>query len=160
MAAEDRRASPSRSFLGTGWSFPPRFIPGAGNEGETRTLGQVATTSDAEDVEASLRILFGTARGERFLLPKYGLRMDRMLFEPSSTTMRTLLEDQIRTALLLYEPRIRTLSLVVDTSRAAEGSLLIQLEYEIRATNSRYNLVVPYAAVDANEIWRAAGRVP
>ena len=69
------------SFLGTGWSFPPAF---------SAASGTVVMTSDAEDIHASLMILFGTALGERFLNPKYGLDVRDMLFEPMSTTMKTL----------------------------------------------------------------------
>jgi phage baseplate assembly protein W len=131
------------SFLGTGWSFPPEFAPG------TKT---VLMTADEEDIAASLKILFQTAAGERFLNPKYGLDMRELLFEPMSTTMRTALKDRIRTAILVYEPRVRLLSLEVDTPDAVEGRLRVFVEYEIRATNSRYNLVFPFYRTDSNEL--------
>ena len=50
--------------------------------------------SDEEDIEASLKILLGTAFGERFLNPKYGLHMHAMLFEPMSTTTTTFFKDR------------------------------------------------------------------
>jgi hypothetical protein len=142
MASNDSQETYS-SFLGTGWSFPPEFV---------KESGTVRMTSDAEDVEASLRILFGTGRGERFLNPKYGLDMHEQLFEPMSTTMRTLLTEQVKTALLIYEPRINVLSLQIDSPDPNAGTLLISLDYEIRATNSRYNLVFPFYRTDSNEV--------
>ena len=131
------------SFLGTGWSFPPEF---------SMTSGEVLMTSDEEDIHASLKILFGTALGERFLNPKYGLDMHDMLFEPMSTTMKTLFKDRIRTSILIYEPRISLLSLDIDTSAQYEGRITLRLEYEVRSTNSRYNLVYPFNITDGNEI--------
>jgi hypothetical protein len=131
------------SFLGTGWSFPPEFTP------ET---GEVVMTSDEADIEASLRILLGTALGERFLNPKYGLDMHEILFEPMSTTMKTFVEDRVRTSILVYEPRISLLSLELDPSAPYEGKISIRVEYEVRATNSRYNLVYPFFTSDSSEV--------
>lgn len=131
------------SILGTGWSFPPEFAPAAGG---------VRMTHDEDDVEASLRILFGTALGERFLRPRYGLDMHEILFEPMSTTLKTYLEDRIRTTVLVYEPRIKPLTLHLDTSRQNEGNVTLILDYEVRATNTRFNLVYPFYATDSSEV--------
>ena len=109
-------------------------------------------TEAEADIEASLRILFGTRPGERFLRPGYGLDLHDWLFEPLSTTTRTFLKDRIATTVLLYEPRIRVLDLAVDDSALNEGLLRIRLEYCIRSTNSRFNLVFPYYRIDANEV--------
>ena len=131
------------SFLGTGWSFPPEFVI------ET---GEVLMTSDEEDIEASLKILLGTAFGERFLNPKYGLDMHEMLFEPMSTTTTTFLKDRVKTAILIYEPRINLLSLELNTSDQNDGKVSIIVEYEVRATNSRFNLVYPFYITDSSEV--------
>lgn len=131
------------SFLGTGWSFPPEF---------ERAGGQVLMTSDEQDIEASLRILFGTALGERFLVPKYGLDLREVLFEPMSTTMRTFLKDRVKTAILIHEPRINLLGLEVDSPDPNDGGLRIVVDYEVRATNSRFNLVFPFYRHDGNEV--------
>ena len=155
MAADDLTPPPS-SFLGIGWSFPPRFVAAPSGAGAT-TLGQVAMSADETDIEESLRILFGTAAGERFLVPKYGLDMHELLFEPVTTTMLTFLEDRVKTAILIYEPRITLLSLRLDTSRALDGRLQIIVAYEVRSTNSRYNLVIPFSTSDANEVVRRTG---
>lgn len=132
------------SFLGTGWSFPPRF---AGS-------GAVMVANEA-DIHESLLILFGTAAGERLFAPRYGLDMHELMFEPMSTTMRTLLLDRVRTAILIHEPRIRVLTLSIDSTDPNTGQLNIQLDYEVRATNSRFNLVFPFYKTDSNEL-RAA----
>ncbi len=131
------------SFLGTGWSFPPAFSP---------STGSVVMTSDEADIDASLRILFGTALGERFLNPTYGLDMHELLFSPLSTTMRTLLAESVRTQVLIYEPRIQVLSLNIDSPDPNDGTLLVSLDYAIRATNSRFNLVFPFYRTDGNEV--------
>jgi phage baseplate assembly protein W len=138
------------SFLGRGWTFPPEFAFAPSG---------VRMIADDDDIRASLTILFGTAAGERFLRPKYGLDMHEMLFEPMSTTTRTYLEDRVRTAILIYEPRIDLLALKLDTSEQPEGRVTLLVEYAVRATNSRYNLVYPFYATDASEVRRAFSNV-
>lgn len=152
MAANGPK-DPTPPFLGTGWSFPPEFVQNGRG---------VVMTSDEEDIRASLEILFGTLQGERFMLPRYGLKPHELLFEPASTTMKAFLEDRITTAILIHEPRIRILSLEVGSPDPNAGALRISLEYEVRATNSRYNLVYPFYRHDSNELLRTlmGGRPP
>lgn len=125
------------SFLGTGWSFPPTFRNGG-----------VDLTSDEEDIRASLHILFRTSPGERPFRPTYGLDMHELMFEPLSTTLRTFLTDRVRTALLIHEPRIKVVDLRIDSPDPDDGTLRVVLDYEVRATNSRFNLVFPYDRPD------------
>jgi phage baseplate assembly protein W len=136
------------SFLGTGWGFPPEFEPGIG----------VLMVSDEDDIRQSLHILFQTSVGERIFQPTYGLDLHSQLFEPITTTMKTLLEDQIRTSILIHEPRITVLRLTLDTrEQATEGKISLELDYSIKSTNSRFNLVFPFyttpgAQVEAKQI--------
>lgn len=133
--------SEAPSFLGCGFSFPPRFSGGG-----------VAMTEAEADIDASLRVLFGTRPGERTLHPRYGLDLSDLLFEPLSTTARTFLKDRILTTVLVYEPRIDLLDVHLDDTALDGGLLTITLDYRVRATNSRYNLVYPFYRVDANEL--------
>ena len=136
------------SFLGRGWSFPPEFKP----------TGDVVMTEEQADIEASLHVLFGTAAGERFLVPTYGLDLHELQFDPMSTSMRTFLHDRIKTSILIHEPRITLLSLEVRNPTERDGTLLIVVEYAIRATNSRFNLVYPFYWRDATEVSVPSGR--
>ena len=138
-------------FLGTGWSFPPRFAKSAG-------VGGVAMVSDELDIEESLRILVGTRRGEREFFPEYGLDLHELVFEPMSTTMRALLEERVKLAILVHEPRIEPFGTRVLSVDPHGGRLDIEIDYRVRATNSRYNLVFPFYASDSNEIARGAGQ--
>lgn len=131
-------------FLGRGWAFPPSFAAGG-----------VRMTEDEADIEASLRILFGTRPGERPLQPEYGLDLGELLFESLTTTLRNLVADRIKAVVAVQEARINLLDLVLDDSQALEGLLAIRLDYVVRSTNSRFNLVFPYYLGDANEV-RAA----
>jgi len=131
-----------KSFLGTGWSFPPTF------EKESRS---VLMTSDAEDINKSLQILFSTAIGERLMQPKYGANLERFLFEPISETLKTHMKDLINDAILYHEARIKLLDLKL-VAYDTEGRIDITLEYMIKGTNSRYNYVYPYYLEEGTNI--------
>ena len=124
-----------KSFLGTGWSFPPEF---------TKDPCRVMMVSDEEDIDQSLKILLSTRHGERRMQPEYGCNLDILLFEPINTTLLTLVKDLIEKAILYHEPRVDLKKLEIKTDRVTEGLLMIEGEYVIRSTKSRYNLVYPF----------------
>ncbi|OWQ84399.1 hypothetical protein CDN99_24190 [Roseateles aquatilis] len=121
------------SFLGRGWSFPPRF------DADKR----VAMVTDREDIEESLRILFHTRRGERVMQHGYGTQLHRMVFEEVTDQTLTELRDMLEKAVMYFEPRIELEQLDIRRSEDDLGTLLLQLDYRIRTTNTRHNMVYP-----------------
>jgi len=131
------------SFLGTGWSFPPRF--------EKRT-NKVTLVSDEEDIHESLVILLSTRPGERVMNPLYGCNLDDLIFSPLNLTLKTYVADLIETAVLYFEPRIDLDKVQINENNDLEGELLIELNYRIRSTNTRRNLVYPFYRGEATDI--------
>ncbi len=123
------------SYLGKGWGFPPTF----GNQGQT-----VEMLSAFDDVESSLRILIGTATGERVMQPDFGCNMEELIFEPLDATMKTYMKDKVFTAILYHEPRIDLLDVIFHDEQEREGMILIEIIYSVRGTNSRKNIVYPF----------------
>jgi phage baseplate assembly protein W len=121
-------------FLGTGWSFPPTFD----KDGAT-----VEMLSDENDIRSSLEILLSTSVGERIMQPRYGCNLKNFLFEPLNTTMKAYIKDLVKKAILYFEPRVKLeeISLVADDNN---GMLVITVEYTVRTTNTRNNLVFPF----------------
>ena len=133
----------NQSFLGRGWSFPPEF------NNESRAVKML---EDEEDIRSSLQILLSTRPGERIMVPGYGCNLDELLFSPLNLTIKTYIVDLIRTAILYYEPRIDVNKIEIDPTDEFHGVLLIQIEYTIRATNSRMNMVYPFYKEEGNEL--------
>jgi uncharacterized protein len=123
------------SFLGTGWSFPPTFTEGGAD---------VATVFDAEDIHQSLQILFATSLGERVMQDDYGCDLGRFLFDEIDRSLINSLTGLVSDAILFHEPRIALNDLLISDAEAEAGLLLIQIDYTIRTTNSRYNMVYPF----------------
>ncbi len=123
------------SFLGTGWAFPPTFTPGG---------GEVELVSGVEDIHQSLQILLSTRLGERVMQESFGCDLTDVLFEEIDQSMVNILTNLISDAILYHEPRITLDNLDVSQDEAEAGLLLISLEYTVRSTNSRFNMVYPF----------------
>lgn len=100
--------------------------------------------SDVDDIAESLRILLSTDPGERVMLPAYGCGLRRLVFESANEQTLTEMKDLIRKAILFFEPRVTLLSLDARLADALAGRLDILIEYSVRRTNTRHNLVYPF----------------
>lgn len=122
----------NEAFLGRGWSFPPVL-----------TDSGVRMSAYEQDIEESLRVLFGTSPGERVNRYDYGCPLRRYAFEPMTTETTVRMRNDITRAIILFEPRI-TLEDVSFEEQPAEGVLLIRLTYTVIRTNNRNNMVYPF----------------
>ena len=130
-------------FLGRGWSFPPEF---------NKSQKEVEMTTDVDDINNSLKILLSTRPGERVLFPKYGCNLEKMLFKPLNLSLTTEMTETIKKAIMLYESRIEVLDVVLDNSEELEGKISINIDYEVRNTNTRRNMVFPFYKGEGTEI--------
>ena len=123
----------SRDFLGVGWSFPLAFID-----------GKLQPAVYEESIRQSIRLILETARGERVMRPDFGCGLHERVFAMNDATTRGAAADDVREALLRWEPRIDVLDVTASAGGDAEEVLLINIEYRVRATDSRFNLVYPF----------------
>jgi uncharacterized protein len=130
----NERLDPTKSFLGVGWSFPPRL--GAD--------GTVAEAAYEEDIRQAIRIILFTNRGERLMRPDFGAGLKDFVFEPVNTTTMALVETRVRESLIAWEARIDVQEVTVTTDGIERNKLLIDVNYRVRATNSQHNLVYPF----------------
>ncbi|MEZ4778642.1 MAG: GPW/gp25 family protein [Flavobacteriaceae bacterium] len=133
----------STDFLGEGWGFPPHF---------DRKTGTVITTIAIDDINKSLHILLSTRLGERIMVPDYGCNLEELLFQPLDISLKTYIIDLIKTAILYHEPRIDVTKIKLDDSQELEGIIQIEIEYLVRVTNSRGNMVFPFYKKEGTEL--------
>lgn len=129
-------------FLGRGWAFPPAF------EQDGR---QVATVEADEDIRQCLRILLATRLGERVMRPDFGCNMDDLMFESMTTSLRSYMAEMVRNAIYFHEPRIDPESVEITPDSQDNGLVLIEIQYKIRASNARQNLVFPFYIKEGNK---------
>lgn len=127
------------AFLGRGWSFPPSF---------DRVTNTVAMAAGDVDIREALWILLSTALGERIMLATYGCDLLSKVFSTLTTTTANEIATMVTRAITEWEPRV-TVETVVVTESELDGWLNISIDYVVRQTNSRSNLVYPFYRLEA-----------
>jgi uncharacterized protein len=125
---------PAKTFLGVGWAFPPHLEPD-----DTLALAAYET-----DIYQAIRIILGTNPGERIMRPEFGAGLGTFVFEPVNTGTLALVKTRVEDALVDWEPRIDVVDVQVTTDPAERNTLLIEVSYRVRATNTLHNLVYPF----------------
>lgn len=121
-------------FLGNGWAFPFRISPSGG----------IALSRHEFDIDEAIRIILGTAKGERHMRPNFGCGIHDLVFAPNNATTAGLVETYVREAIEWWEPRVEDVEVDVDTDPDERNSLLINIRYRVRHTNDQRNLVYPF----------------
>lgn len=133
---------PSRAYLGVGWAFP--VLPNTKSQ-------DVAQAEYEEDIRQSIRIILETTPGERVMRPDFGSGLKAMVFEPANYTTLALVKQRVEQALVLWEPRIDVREVKVTINAAMRNRIDIDIGYEVRATNTFYNLVYPFYLQEGRE---------
>jgi phage baseplate assembly protein W len=121
-------------FLGTGWSFPV----------ESDANGQIVLASDETSIRQSIWMILGTSPGERVMRPDFGCGLYDLVFAVNNPATTGQIVRTVREALIEWEPRIDVLDVFVTPDDARPNLLLIEINYQVRTTNSRFNLVYPF----------------
>lgn len=129
-----KQPDPQKAFLGVGFAFPPCL----------EADGEIALAAYEEDIRQSIRIILGTNPGERVMRPDFGAGLNAFLFEPISFATMQRVKQRVEEALIDWEPRIEVEVVRVSNDRSEPGKLLISIDYRVRATNTRSNLVYPF----------------
>ena len=120
-------------FLGKGWQFPVAL------DG----VGAISVAEYEESVRQSIWVILGTAKGERLMRPDFGCGIYDMVFGVNSSTTASEAAEEVRDALVSFEPRIDVLG--VEVTSGGDGEVLyVSIDYQIRATNTVFNLVYPF----------------
>ncbi|MDO4261616.1 MAG: GPW/gp25 family protein [Eubacteriales bacterium] len=125
----------SRAFLGRGFSFPPEVDP---------VTGQFKMAEGEEDIRQAIYIILMTRFKERAMLPDFGCNLQAYVFELPDPAFEAQLIREAEEALTRYEPRIRRVSVSVDKRELGKGTIYLNIDYYVRATNNPNNLVFPY----------------
>ena len=67
-------------------------------------------------IARSIRNIVMTIPGERFFQPSFGSGINRVLFNNMDEISASILEDEIRNAIMNYEPRVQLRSLKVQAN--------------------------------------------
>jgi phage baseplate assembly protein W len=124
----------SKEFTGIGWAFPPHIDP----------QGGLALTNERSEIDQAIQIILGTAPGQRVMRPTFGCRLHDLVFAPNNSQTAAQARRYVEEALGMWEPRIKVRSVEVQPDPQDYSRLLIQIEYETKATHDRRSLVHPF----------------
>jgi phage baseplate assembly protein W len=124
----------ANDFLGAGWKFPVA-VDASGN---------IALSEYEVDVREAIQVILGTSVGERVMRPTFGGGLESYVFESMSVTVRGKIQNTVFQALVANEQRIQVLNVSVNQSPGDPGTLLIAVDYKVRATNTKFNQVFPF----------------
>jgi phage baseplate assembly protein W len=129
-----KEAKMAEEFLGIGWTFPIQ----PNNE------GRISMSEYEKDIKEAIWIILSTVKGERVMRPEFGCGIHEFVFSVMNMATQTLISNSVKEALTIFEPRIQVTKVEVSSEAIAEGKLMINVEYRVRTTNNRFNLVYPF----------------
>lgn len=121
-------------FLGAGWAFPIALDDDR----------QVRMSDGEEGVRQSIWMILSTSPGERLMRPDFGCGLHDMVFGVNSAGTANAVAGAVREALATWEPRIDVLDVFAVPDSVEPNLLQIEINYQVRSTNSRFNLVYPF----------------
>lgn len=123
-----------KHFLGRGIAFPVGLD----------ARGNLALSEHEQNIDESIRILLGTAPGERPMRPDFGCRIHDFIFYPNNVSTASLVSFYVREALAKWEPRIEDIRVTAAPDSTQENALRVEIGYRVRRSNNTRNLVYPF----------------
>ncbi len=124
----------NREFIGQGWAFPLQISQ----------QGGFALAKGINDIEQSIRIILGTAPGERMMRPEFGCRIHELVFAPDNAGTRKLVSYFVEEALKRWEPRIEVKEVESSADPARDGALMVEIKYQVKDTYDERSIVYPF----------------
>lgn len=121
-------------FLGQGWAFPVRV----------NARGGLEWSAGAQSIEQAIWIILDTPRRSRIMEPEFGCGLHDHVFAPNNANTRAVIAADVRAALIRWEPRIDVRAVNAEPQIDAPDTLLIEVDYRIRANNAARNIVYPF----------------
>ncbi len=131
----------NEDFVGAGWAFPMRIDD----------TGGVALVRRTREIEESIRMILGTAYGERPMRPEFGCGIHDYVFAPVDATTSGQIAYEVRASLERWEPRIELIDVQVAPDPKDSGALYVAIAYSILDSNDPRNLVIPFYVIPAEE---------
>ena len=127
----------TREFVGRGWAFPLR----------ADASGDIALVSHDREIEESIRLILGTAYGERPMRPEFGCAIHDYIYAGADAATAAQIGFEVRASLKRWEPRIDVRDVKVTIDDTDRSLLYIDIRYTIQSTNDPRNLVFPFYVI-------------
>lgn len=124
----------SEEFIGSGWAFPMKVDAG----------GRIALVDGEREIRESIRLILGTAPGERPMRPDFGCKVHNYVFASPDADTAGRIAYEVRESLIRWEPRIDVEDVTVTVDHDDPSVVYIDVGYSVGDTNDIRNLVFPF----------------
>ena len=124
-------------FVGSGLGFPLH----------ADATGSVALVSGDTELRQAIRLILGTAYGERPMRPEFGCAIHDLVFAPANGATAGRAAYEVRRSLERWEPRIDVDDVDVNFDQQNAGVMYVTVTYRVRGTNDPRNLVFPFYSI-------------
>lgn len=131
----------TEQFIGAGWSYPVRTDAG----------GRVALSRGDDEIRESIRLILGTAYGERPMRPDFGCRIHDMVFGTADASFAGRVAHEVRASLVRWEPRVTVRDVDVSFDKDDRNTVLVSVSYTVNTQNDPRNLVFPFYFIPEHE---------
>ena len=90
----------------------------------------LVSLSDTSAIARSIRNIVFTSPGEKFFNPDFGSRISESLFENVDNVSALAIEDEIKSSIINFEPRVNLLNTNV-VPNPDDNEINVTIEYEI-----------------------------
>ena len=98
---------------------------------ETNPLNDdLVSLSDTTAIARSIRNIVFTSPGEKFFNPDFGSRISESLFENVDEVSALAIEDEIKSSIINFEPRVNLLDVNVDPN-VDDNEMNVIIQYEV-----------------------------
>jgi hypothetical protein len=131
----------SQKFIGQGWNYPLG----------TDATGSISLSSDDRNLQQAIRLILGTAPGERRMRPGFGCGIHNYVFASADATTAGLLATEVKRSLAMWEPRIEVQRVDVSIDEVDRNALYIDIHYTKKGSYDPRNLVFPFYVIPEEE---------
>ncbi len=121
-------------FVGAGWAFPLR----------TDSAGSIALVRGETEISEAMRLILGTAFGDRPMRPDFGCAVHEFVFDPADASLSGRVAYEVRASLIRWEPRVDVLDVQVEFDPQETATAYITVTWTLTRTNDPRNLVFPF----------------
>jgi phage baseplate assembly protein W len=89
------------------------------------------TTSDAEEIRASLMHLLLTNKGERFMMPEFGTDLLKYVFEPNDSKTITDLKLDLNVVIKKFIPNLQIDDVRINDNPLSNELITITIDYTV-----------------------------
>jgi Phage baseplate assembly protein W len=116
-----------------GWKFPVKV---------DKSTGKIMMSVGEEDIHEAILLIVKTAKKERRKRSGFGSNIHRYAFSEGNISTMTMLEDDIKSAIENWEPRVSEVEVSASADSSLQEKITVDISYQVRSLGRSYNKTI------------------